>query len=45
MNDRGTVGKMSQDDYLARLEGAMHDDQDDQDENPGKESEEFRVKD
>ena len=35
MSERGTAGRMSQEDYLARLEGAMHDDQDDKGENPG----------
>lgn len=43
MGDRSGVGRMSQEDYLARLEGAMHDDQSDQDENPGNESEAERL--
>ena len=43
MVDRSGVGRMSQEDYLARLEGAMHDDQNDQDENPGNESEAERL--
>lgn len=43
MVDRSGVGRMSQEDYLARLEGAMHDDQNDQDESPVNESEAERL--
>ena len=39
MNERSSVGRMSQEDYLARLEDAMQDDQNDKDENPGELSE------